>query len=139
MIIVDTSAILAYMNAADTHHAEVSAWLDGEQDELATTPLIVAEADHLVGARGGPVALSALRADLVAGAYLIEWWPQAIGAAVRVAERYADTALRLADASLVVLAERLETVSIATLDDRHFRAVRPLAAGDAFRLLPQDL
>jgi predicted nucleic acid-binding protein len=117
----------------------VSAWLDSEQDELATTPLIVAEADHLVGARGGPVALSALRADLVAGAYLIEWWPQAIGAAVRVAERYADTALGLADASLVVLAERLETVSIATLDDRHFRAVRPLAAGDAFRLLPQDL
>lgn len=139
MIIVDTSAILAYMNAADTHHADVSAWLDSEQDELATTPLIVAEADHLVGARGGPVALSALRADLVAGAYLIEWWPQAIGAAVRVAERYGDTALGLADASLVVLAERLETVSIATLDDRHFRAVRPLAAGDAFRLLPQDL
>ena len=40
--------------------------------------------------------------------------------------------------SLVVLAERLETVSVATLDERHFRAVRPLASGQAFRLLPMD-
>lgn len=139
MIVVDTSAILAYMNAADTHHASVSAWLEAEQRELATTPLIVAEADHLAGAGGGPAAQAALRADLAAGAYLVEWWPGAITAAVRVAERYADTGLGLADASLVVLAERLETTSIATLDERHFRAVRPLTGGDAFRLLPRDL
>lgn len=138
MIIVDTSAILAYMNSADTHHVPVREWLAAEDDDLATTPLIVAEADHLVATRGGPAALSALRADLAAGAYLVEWWPGAMGAAVRVAERYADTGLGLADASLVVLAERLETVQIATLDERHFRAVRPLAAGAAFRLLPRD-
>ncbi len=138
MIVVDTSAILAYMNSADTVHAEVSAWLEGEQDDLITTPLIVAEADHLVGARGGSNALSALRADFAAGAYLIDWWPEAIGTAVRVAERYADAAVGLADASLVALAERQETLSIATLDERHFRAVAPLAGGDAFQLLPRD-
>ena len=139
MIVVDTSAILAYMNAADRHHASVSAWLDPEDEELATTPLILAEADHLAGARGGPAAQGALRADLAAGAYLVDWWPGAIIATVNVAEQYADTGLGLADASLVALAERLGTISIATLDERHFRAVRPLAGGDAFRLLPQDL
>ncbi len=138
MIVVDTSAILAYMNSADTAHAKVSAWLEGEQDDLITTPLIVAEADHLVGARGGPKAQSALRADFASGAYLIDWWPEAIGTAVRVAERYADAALGLADASLVALAERQETLRIATLDERHFRAVAPLAGGDAFQLLPRD-
>jgi predicted nucleic acid-binding protein len=82
--------------------------------------------------------LSALRADLAAGAYLVEWWPGAISEAVRVAERYADTGLGLTDASLVVLAQRVGTADIATLDERHFRAVRPLAGGDAFRLLPAD-
>jgi uncharacterized protein len=55
-----------------------------------------------------------------------------------VAERYADTGLGLADASLVAVAERLGTIDIATLDERHFRAVRPLAGGKAFRLLPAD-
>lgn len=138
MIAIDTSVIVAYMNAADDHHEAVGAWLDDEDDDLATTPLIVAEVDHLVAARGGRTALSALRADLAAGAYLVEWWPQAMASAVTVAERYAGAALGLADASLVALAQRFNTVEIATLDERHFRAVRPLAAGRAFRLLPAD-
>ncbi len=138
MIVVDTSAIVAYMNSADDQHEAVSAWLEGEGDDLATTPLIVAEVDHLVAARGGRAALSALRADLAAGAYLVEWWRGAIASVVSIAEHYADIGLGLADASLVALAQRLDTVDIATLDERHFRAVRPLAAGRAFRLLPID-
>ncbi len=138
MIVIDTSVIVAYMNSADDHHLAVSGWLESTDEDLATTPLIVAEVDHLVAARGGPAALSALRADLAAGAYLVEWWPSAITTTVSVAERYADNGLGLADASLVALAQRLDTIDIATLDERHFRAVRPLSAGDAFRLLPDD-
>jgi predicted nucleic acid-binding protein len=138
VIVVDTSIIVAYMNAGDDHHEAVAGWLDDAEDDLATTPLIVAEADHLISARGGPAALRALRADLVAGAYLVDWWPAAITSAVNVAERYADTGLGLADASLVALAERLDTINIATLDERHFRAVRTLTTGEAFRLLPAD-
>jgi predicted nucleic acid-binding protein len=138
VIVVDTSVILAYMNSADEHHESVREWLLQADDDLVTTPLIVAEADHLVAARGGRAAAGALRADLAAGAYVVDWWPQAIATAVRVADRYDDMPLGLADASLVALAERHETVEIATLDERHFRAVRPLAAGSAFRLLPAD-
>ena len=138
MIVVDTSIVVAYMNAADDHHAAVTGWLDGAPDDLATTPLIIAEVDHLVGARGGPTARRALHRDLAAGAYLVEWWPGAIASVVKIAERYADTGLGLTDASLVALAERLGTIEIATLDERHFRAVRPLAGGKAFRLLPAD-
>jgi uncharacterized protein len=82
--------------------------------------------------------VSALRSDLAAGAYLVEWWQGAIASAVKVAERYADTGLGLADASLVALGERLGTIEIATLDERHFRAVRPLAGGKVFKLMPAD-
>jgi predicted nucleic acid-binding protein len=138
VIVIDTSVIVAYMNAADERHAAVSAWLDEVDDDLATTPLIVAEVDHLIATRGGPVALGALRRDLAAGAYLVEWWSGAITAAVQIAERYADNALGLADASLVALADRVDTIDIASLDERHFRAVRPLSGGTAFRLLPSD-
>ena len=106
MIVVDTSIVVAYMNAADDRHAAVAGWLDRADDDLTTTPLIVAEVDHLVDARGGPTARRALHRYLAAGAYLVEWWSGAI--------------------------------AIATLDARHFRAVRPLAGGKAFRLLPAD-
>src|ERR1700720_2207421 len=121
MIVIDTSVIVAYMNAADDHHEAVSTWFEDLDDDLATTPLIIAEVDHLVGARGGPTARRALHRDLAAGAYLVEWWPGAIAPVVKIAERYADTGLGLADASLVALAERLGTIEIATLDERHFR------------------
>ena len=73
MIVVDTSVVLAYMNSTDEHHVHVSAWLEDERDNLITTPLVIAEADHLVASRGGPFAASALRADLAAGAYLVDW------------------------------------------------------------------
>ena len=136
MIVVDTSVILAFMNSTDTHHESVAGWLDAEQDDLVTTPLIVAESDHLVGARGGPAARRSLRADLTAGAYLVEWWTDAIATSVQVAERYADSGLSLADASLVALAERVETITIATLDERHFRVITPLSGEPAFELRP---
>jgi predicted nucleic acid-binding protein len=138
VIVTDTSAIVAYMNGRDAHHQAVRAWLESEDRPLVTTPMVIAEVDHLVSARGGPRAVAALRADLGVGAYIVEWWPAAMAAAVRLADRYADMNLGLTDASLVVLADHLGVVDIATLDERHFRAVRPLAGATAFRLLPTD-
>jgi uncharacterized protein len=123
---------------ADDHELAAT-WLDDVDDDFATTPLIAAEVDHLVGTRGNPLALTGLRSDLAAGAYLVEWWPGVIASAVKVAKRYTDTGLGLADASLVALAERLSTIDIATPDERHFRTVRPLTGGKAFRLLPADV
>lgn len=50
---------------------------------------------------------------------------------------FGEPGIGLADASLVVLAARAATRSLLTLDERHFRAVRPQQGG-AFRLLPAD-
>lgn len=55
-----------------------------------------------------------------------------------VCTRYRDLQIGLADASMVVLAERWATRSIATFDQRHFRAVTPLQGG-AFELIPADV
>jgi predicted nucleic acid-binding protein len=49
--------------------------------------------------------------------------------------RYADFSLGVVDASVVALLERLGEHKVATLDQRHFRAVRP-AHVEAFELLP---
>lgn len=106
--------------------------------DLVTTPLIVAELDHLVLARGGRRRGRELREDIDAGAYQVEWWPRAIHETIAVAARYESMELGLSDASLVALAAHLQTTTIATLDERHFRAVKPLWGGDAFTLLPAD-
>jgi len=59
----------------------------------------------------------------------------------RIAElvrQYQDLPLGGADASVVALAERLNTDVVITLDQRHFRAIRPLHAA-TFHILPEDL
>jgi predicted nucleic acid-binding protein len=50
-------------------------------------------------------------------------------------EQYGDFPLGGIDASVIALAERLEVDTIATLDERHFRAVRPKHRR-AFRIVP---
>lgn len=58
--------------------------------------------------------------------------------AVYVDDRYADLSLGLTDASIVVRAARYGAIDILTLDERHFRAVRPRHHAQAFRVLPAD-
>jgi predicted nucleic acid-binding protein len=54
-----------------------------------------------------------------------------------VIEQYRDLAPGLADASIVVLAERHGIADVLTLDQRTFRTLRT-SGGGAFRLLPFD-
>jgi predicted nucleic acid-binding protein len=137
VIVVDTSFVYALLDAGDRRNAEAASWYAGLDEELVTTPLVVAEVDHLAG-RLGTESREAFRADLEAGAYAIDWWPRAEATLVDVARRASLPTLSLTDASLVAAAARFETTRIATFDERHFRLVRPLEGDSAFTLLPAD-
>jgi predicted nucleic acid-binding protein len=126
------------MDRRDVNHDLVYAWMQAQEQELVTTPLVVAELDYLVTTRGDARGARILREDFDSGAYLIEWWPAAIHEAVAIARRYDSMDLGLTDASLVALAARLKTTTIATLDERHFRALKPLSGAETFTLLPSD-
>lgn len=136
MIVLDTSVVVAFMNRRDDDHERVAAWMETVGEDLFTTPLIVAEIDHLVSRGGGSDAARAFHEDLASGAYLVEWWPEAVVETVTAVRKYRD--IGLADASLLALAARLGTTRVATLDERHFRAIRPLTGESAFALLPTD-
>jgi len=60
-----------------------------------------------------------------------------VGRAAELVERYLDLEVGLADASIVLLAERYETDRVLTLDQRHFRALRT-TSGEQLVLLPAD-
>jgi hypothetical protein len=126
------------MNAADDDHEPVRDYYSGYRRSLVTTPLALAEIDHLVSRTAGPAAAAVLREQLGTGALRVEWWPSAVHATVEVAARYESLGIGLTDASLVVLAERLGTAAIGTLDERHFRRLAPLTGEPAFTLLPAD-
>ena len=105
---------------------------------LIVSPLVLAELDYLTARLAGVDAEPALLAELSSGAYeLAQFGLDDLVRARTVVERYRDLPLRLTDASLVVLADRYGTDTIATLDERHFRVVRALSGGP-LRVLPAD-
>ena len=138
MIVVDTSLIYALLDRRDNGHDTAVSWYDATTEMFVTTPLVLAETDHLTLARGTVRAAAAFRRDIVAGVWATEWWPGAAADSAAIADRYSDLGVSLTDASLVALADRVGTSSIATFDERHFRAIRPLSHAAAFELLPAD-
>lgn len=126
------------MDSMEAAHARVAEVFIAERGPRYLSPFVMQEIDHLVASRVGPVAVLRFHDDVARGAYELAPFDRSdVGTAVGVMRRYADMRLGLADASIVVLAARYRTSRILTLDERHFRAVRPLQGG-AFTVLPAD-
>ncbi|MGH7438689.1 MAG: PIN domain-containing protein [Polyangiaceae bacterium] len=136
MILIDTSGLLAAIDGSQREHAACANVLTKARGPLLLSPFVLAELDYLLGSRVGPHAQKALLDDVARGAYQLEpFGASDIALAGRVIERYASLRIGVADASLVVLADRHRARDLLTLDRRHFRVVRRLN-GKAFRLLP---
>jgi predicted nucleic acid-binding protein len=138
VIVLDTSGLLAAIDASQRHHATAAAALRASTGPLLLSPFVLAELDYLLSTRVSVQAATALLGQVADGAYRLE--PIAaedIARASEIIDRYRDLELGLADASLVVLAERHRTNDVLTLDERHFRAVDG-PGGRPFRLLPAD-
>ncbi|HEX9823420.1 MAG TPA: PIN domain-containing protein [Actinomycetota bacterium] len=135
--VVDASAFYAQADGNDPNHRAVSDALRAETG-LVTTEAVATEADHLILTRlGVRVELEFLR-DLSGPLFDVECLTrEERGIARGIVRRYRDLELGLADASLVVLAHRHGTRRILTLDERGFRAVKPLQGG-FFTILPAD-
>lgn len=137
-LVCDTSGLLAALDRSDPDHDACAAVVGTHRGPLVLSPLVLAELDHLIRSRLGVQAARDFADDVVRGAYdLASLTALDVSRCLDIDRRYADLGLGLADASLVVLAQRFQTRQILTLDERHLRAVRPLQAG-AFRLLPAD-
>ena len=68
--------------------------------------------------------------DLAQGTFSVDCLSRPeLGVALTVLRRYPDLAIGLADASLVVLAQRFRTRRLLTFDERAFQAVRSRTNG----------
>lgn len=135
-MIVDTSALLAFFDRDEPDHGAVSDILEGATEPLAVSPYVLAELDDLVASRLGVQAELVVLQELSGGAWELPAMDREdVRRAASIIERYADQRLGIADASIILLAERYRTRTILTLDRRHFGVVRPLDGG-RFTILP---
>jgi hypothetical protein len=139
LLICDTSALIAFFNGADPDHGSVVAVLRAARPPLVVGPLVLAELDYLIRSRVGDDPARRAVGALLGGRFEVAPCTQSdIAAALAIDSQYAALGIGLTDASLVALAGRYRTINLATLDERHFRVVRPLHGGPAFRILPAD-
>jgi uncharacterized protein len=136
VIVADTSAVLALLDADDAWHDRILALYLETGDRWVLPWAILPEVDYLVARHGGPAPAAAFRSDLAEAAWLVEWGGgEDLAGARRILERYGDLELGLVDAVVMTIAERLGADAIVTLDLRHFGAVRLEGSP---RLLPRD-
>lgn len=136
MIIADTSGLLAMFNTREPRHVDVRGAVEDQDQALVVSPYVLAELDYLLATRLGVSAELTVLAELAAGAYQLDHLDERdLQRCATVIDRYRDQAIGIADASIVVMAERHRTRTVLTLDHRHFDVLRPLDGG-RFRLLP---
>jgi uncharacterized protein len=132
--IVDSGPLVAVANTADPAHRACLEILQTPGLRLVIPALCVAEAAYLIqNRRGSSTEARFLRGlegfDVQAPA--AQDWPRI----AELVEQYANFPLGGTDASVIVMAERLRTETVVTLDRRHFTAVRPRHC-ERLRLLP---
>jgi uncharacterized protein len=139
LIILDTSGLLAAIDSSQTHHGAAAAALRASSPPRSLSPFVLAELDYMVTARVGAQAARQLLQEVADGVYQLDsFGADDVIRATEILDRYPSLGLGIADASIVVLAERYGTRDLLTLDERHFRTVRD-ASGKPFRILPADL
>lgn len=135
-LVLDTSALLAALDAADPDHPRCASLITGASEDLIVPALVLSELDYWCHERLTSDVWLAFLADVVGGAYNVE--NPTHGDLERCHElqsTYADLKLGVVDASVMAVVERLEEPKLATLDHRHFGTVRP-AHVEALELLP---
>ncbi|MEE9415424.1 MAG: VapC toxin family PIN domain ribonuclease [Acidimicrobiales bacterium] len=138
MTIADTSGLLALFNQREPEHGLIRQLVDDLKTPLVVSPYVIAELDYLVATRMGVEAELQVLKELAGGAYdLAQLTADDLQSCIETIDRYSDQEIGIADASIVVLADRYDTNDILTLDRRHFNVLRPLA-GDHF-ILPSSV
>ena len=134
--IVDTGPLYAAVDAADKDHERCVSTLQTPGLRLVIPAMVLAEACYLIASRMGAGVEAAFLSGLV-GQDLEGPATEDLVRMSELVEQYASFPLGATDASIVALAERLDTDRIITLDRRHFAAIKPRHC-PAFQLFPES-
>ncbi len=126
MIIADTGFFLALFNASDDYHQQALSVLYRLDRPLITTPPVITETCYLLVARGSGIEGECnFLLDVAQGAFQVYALESPdFERMVELIRQYKKLPMDYADASLVVLAERLRHGQILTTDRRDFQVYR---------------
>jgi uncharacterized protein len=125
MILVDTGAWLGLADRGDIYHERCRTFFRTNSEPLITTYPVLVECVHLMFKRIGVAqTLAWLETLNTQGVQVFTMTAEHIPRLNALMRQYADLPMDLADASLVLLAERLGEGRIVSSDERDFHAFR---------------
>jgi hypothetical protein len=137
-VIADSGALYALYDRRDRNHRRVAAAVAEETGAILIPAAVLAEIDYLLRVRLGAKAGQQFLEGIERGAFIVEAFTlEDASFCRRLLARYHDLDLGLADAAVAAVAERRGILTILTVDERHFRAIRT-QSGKPFTILPAD-
>jgi predicted nucleic acid-binding protein len=138
-VVADTGIFFFFFYRRDSEHRLAAAFFNSFRGELIIPDVAITEICYLLSTKVNPQA----EIDFIKSVANLEFTIEHLTYVdwLRIHEltaKYISFPLGVVDAAVVAIAERLRIQDVATLNDRHFRTVRPNHVG-AFRLLPYDL
>lgn len=125
MIVCDTGPLVAVLNKNDAHHRRCLDLLETHRGPLLVPSPVLAEVSYFLETRVGPDAEAAFLESIANQEIeLVELTRADLLRMAELVRKYADFPLGAVDAAVLAVAERLEINEVATLDLRHFSAVR---------------
>lgn len=131
MILMDTGPLVALFDPQDPYHKHCSGLLKTIREPLITTISVLTEVFHLLSpdSQGSKALRQFIERKALSVWFMDE---SAVSTALNLMEKYIDRPMDLADASLVVAAQRLGTNRVFTVDRNDFFVYR-VAVGHELR------
>ena len=120
-LLLDAGPLIALFSRRDADHALVRDYLRDSRAQLLTTWPVVTEAWHLLAQHQRIAMLRWIKAG---GVTVADFDDESSDRLIGLLEKYGDLPMDLADASLVLLAQKTGIHQIMTLDRRDFLAYR---------------
>lgn len=134
-LLLDTGALVSLLDRSQSYHSEFVRFFEGWRGSVVSTEAVLTEATHLLGrVPGGSQACCDF--FLEGGAVLVPSSPASLRRCRDLIGIYRDLPMDFADATLVALAEELNTQLVLTTDRRHFGIYR-IRGRRKFRIKPE--
>src|ERR1700730_14292047 len=123
-LIADSGGIYGLYDSSERKHKAIRAAFEAERGLVIIPMAVLSEVDYLLRKKLGIGAELDFIDAVQAGAFALEACThEDLTRCAALIETYRDLDLGLADASVIACAERLGTLRILTVDERHFRVV----------------
>ena len=134
-LLLDTGALVSLLDRSQTHHRRCRTFFETWKGPVVSTEAILTETTHLLSSiDGGPTA--SVDFFLGGGAVIVPSTPASLTRVRALMAKYADLPMDFADATLVALAEELNSPLVFTTDRTDF-AVYRLKDRKPFRIVPE--